>query len=101
MTRNNIWLSSFNPMISKEYITFVDNSSGKVVSHGTIWVNECFVFKDFALVFNLMLLWFSIYILICFRLQFLEDGYEVCFKKGLSHVLDVKGDLVCWIPHLD
>jgi hypothetical protein len=88
-------------MINKEYITFVDNSRGKVVSHGTIWVNESFVLKDVALVFNLMLIWFSIYILIYFRLQFLEDGYEVCFKKGRSHVLDGKETLFLGFPCLD
>jgi hypothetical protein len=32
-----------------------------------------------------------------FVLQLLEDDYKVHFKRGLSHVLDVKGDLVCHI----
>jgi hypothetical protein len=40
-------------MQCKEYITFGDNSEGKVLSHGTIWVNESFVLKDVALVLNL------------------------------------------------
>jgi hypothetical protein len=48
------------------------------------------VLKDVALVSNLhfSLLYVS---------QLLEDDYEVCFKMGLSHVLGVKGDLVCYI----
>ena len=37
----------------KEDITLRDNSKGKVLSHGTIRVNESFVLKDIALVSNL------------------------------------------------
>ena len=36
----------------KEYITFGDNSKGKVLSHGTIRVNESFVLKDDAFDFE-------------------------------------------------
>jgi hypothetical protein len=53
MTRNLKWFSSLNPMQCKEYIIFEDNSRGKVLSRGTIWVNENFVLKDVALVSNL------------------------------------------------
>ena len=42
-------------MQCKEYITFGDNSKGKVLSCGTILVNESFVLKDVALVSNLHL----------------------------------------------
>ena len=40
-------------MQCKEYIIFGDNSKGKVLSRGTIRVNESFVLKDVALVLNL------------------------------------------------
>jgi hypothetical protein len=68
-------------MQCKEYITFGDNSKGKVLSCGTIRVNESFVLKDVALVSNLH---FNLLLVS----QFLQDGFEVCFKIGLSQVLD-------------
>jgi hypothetical protein len=74
-------------MIDKEYITFGDKSRGKVVSRGSVQVNEIFVLKDVALFSNLHFNLLSVS-------QLLEDDYEVRFKRGLSHVLDVKGDLV-------
>jgi hypothetical protein len=81
MTESSIWFSSLDPMIGKEYITFMDKSRHKVVSHSTIWVNEIFVPKDVALAsilhFNLLSV-----------SQLLEDDYEVRFKRGLSRVLD-------------
>jgi hypothetical protein len=53
MTRSSKWFSSLDPMIGKEYITFRDKSRGKVVSRGTIRVNDSFILKDVALVSNL------------------------------------------------
>jgi hypothetical protein len=53
-------------------------------------VNESFVLKDVALVSNFHFNFLSVS-------QLLEDDYEVCFKKGLSWVLDARGDLVCHI----
>ena len=53
MTRNSKWFSSLDPMSCKEYITFGDNSNGKVLSRRTIRVNESFILKDVALVSNL------------------------------------------------
>jgi hypothetical protein len=53
MTRSSKWFSSFDPVIGKEYITFEDKSRGKVVSGGTVRVNESFILKDVALVSNL------------------------------------------------
>jgi hypothetical protein len=55
----------------------VDNSKGKVFSHGTIRVNERFVLKDVALVSNLHFNLLS-------ASQLLQDGFEVHFKTGLS-----------------
>jgi hypothetical protein len=48
MTRSNKWFYSLDPVIGKEYITFGDKSRGKVVSHGSVRVNESFVLKDVA-----------------------------------------------------
>jgi hypothetical protein len=48
MTENTRCFSSLDPMIGKEYITFEDNTSGKVVSRGTIIMNKSFVLKDVA-----------------------------------------------------
>ena len=68
-------------MQCKEYITFGDNSKSKVLSRGTIRVNESFVLKDVALVSNLHFNLLSVS-------QLLQDGFEVHFKTGLSRVLD-------------
>jgi hypothetical protein len=61
-----------------------------VLHHGTIRANESFVLKDVALVSNLHFNLLSI-------LNLLKDDYEVRFKRGLSRVLNAKGDLVCQI----
>jgi hypothetical protein len=81
MNGSKKWFSSLYRVIGKEYTTFVDKSRGKVVSRGSIWVNESFVLKDVALVLNL-------HFNLPFVSQLLED-YKVRFKKGLSWVLDV------------
>jgi hypothetical protein len=47
MTESNKWFSSLDPVIGKEYITFGDKSRGKVVSHGSVRVNESFVLEVF------------------------------------------------------
>ena len=88
MTGSSKWFSSLDPVQCKEYITFGDNSKGKVLSRGTIRVNESFVLKDVPLVLNLHfnLLYVS---------QLLQDGFEVCFKTDLSRVLDSQENLVC------
>jgi hypothetical protein len=52
-TGSSKWFSSLDPMQCKDYIIFGDNSKGKVLSRGTIQVNERFVLKDVALVLNL------------------------------------------------
>jgi hypothetical protein len=81
MIRSSKWFSRLDPVQCKEYITFGDNSKGKVLSHGTIRVKESFVLKDVALVLNLHFNLLSV-------LQLLQDGFEVHFKTGLSRVLD-------------
>jgi hypothetical protein len=93
MTESSKWFSSLDPVIGKEYITFGDKSRGKVVSRGTIRVNESFVLKDVAFVSNMHFNLLSVS-------QLLEDDYEVRFKKSLSRVLDAHGDLICQISPL-
>ena len=53
LTGSSKWFSSLDLVQCMEYITFEDNNRGKVLSHGTIQVNESFVLKDVALVLNL------------------------------------------------
>jgi hypothetical protein len=77
MTRSSKWFSSLDPVQCKEYITFEDNSKGKVLSCGAIRVNKSFVLKDVALVSNLHFNLLSV-------LQLLQDGFEVRYKTGLS-----------------
>jgi hypothetical protein len=77
MTGSSKWFSSLDPVQCKEYITFGDNNKGKVLSRGTIWVNESFVLKNVAFVSNLHFNLLSIS-------QLLQDGFEVRFKIGLS-----------------
>jgi len=80
-------------MSCKEYITSGDNSKGKVVSHGTIWVNESFVLKDVALVSNLHFNLLSIS-------QLFGDVFEVRFKKAYHEFLILRGVLFVGLPHL-
>jgi hypothetical protein len=75
------WFSSLDLVQCKEYITFRDNSKGKVLSRGIIRINESFVLKDVALVSNLHFNLLSVS-------QLLQDGFEVRFKTGLSRVLN-------------
>jgi hypothetical protein len=81
MSRSSKRFSSLDPVQCKEYIIFGDNSKGKVLSHGTIRVNESFILKDIVLVLNLYFNLLSVS-------QLLQDGFEVRFKTGLSRVLD-------------
>jgi hypothetical protein len=74
-------------MIGKEYTTLKDNLRCKIVSHDTIRVNESFVLKDVALVSNFHFNLISVS-------QLHEYGFEVCFKKCLSCVLDGNIDLL-------
>ena len=90
MTGNHKWFSSLTPVMQKEYITFGDDSKGKVKSVGAIKVNDHFLLKEVALVDNLKYNLLSVS-------QLLEDGFEVRFKRNASRVLDSFGDLVCGI----
>ena len=77
-------------MKHKVYITSGDNREGKVVSRGSIRMNESFILKVVALVSNLHFNLLSVS-------QLLKDDLEVHFKKNSSRVLDRQEDLVCRI----
>ena len=67
--------------MTREYITFGDNSKGRVLSEGAIKVSENFMLKRVALVESLGFNLLSVS-------QLLDDGFEVRFKKGASRILD-------------
>ena len=90
MTRDRRWFSSLTLVVSREYITFVDNGKGRVLSEGAIQVSDSFTLKCVALVKNLGYNLLSIS-------QLLDEGYEVRFKSGASRILDSRGGLVCEI----
>jgi hypothetical protein len=90
MTGDDRWFSSLTPVMTKEHITFGDNSKGKVVSKSAIRVSEGFILKQVALVKPLDYNLLSVS-------QLLDEGFEVRFKRGASRILDSQGKLVCMI----
>jgi hypothetical protein len=50
MTGNKKWFSSLTPLSHKEYVTFGDDSKGKVLGIDVIKVNDCFTLNDVTLV---------------------------------------------------
>jgi hypothetical protein len=46
MTGIKKWFFSLDPVIGKKYITFGDKPRGKVISRGSVRVNESFFLKD-------------------------------------------------------
>ena len=57
---------------------------------GSVSIFEKFSLREVALVSKLGFNLLSVS-------QLLDEGCEVCFKKGCSRVLDAKGELVCKI----
>jgi hypothetical protein len=90
MTGDPRWFSSLTPVMTKEYITFGDNWKGRVLSVGTVKVSESVTLRRVSLVKSLGYNLLSVS-------QLLDEGFEVRFKTGCSHVLDSRGDLVCTI----
>jgi hypothetical protein len=90
MTRDRRWFSSLTPVMTKEYITFGDNGKGGVLLVGTVKVSESVTLRRVSLVKTLEYNLLSV-------TQLLDEGFEICFKMGCSHVLDSRGDLVCTI----
>jgi hypothetical protein len=81
MTGDRRWFSSLTPVMTKEYITFGDNGKGRVLLVGMVKVSESVTLRPVSLVkslgYNLL-----------FVSQLLDEGFEVRFKTGCSHVLD-------------
>jgi hypothetical protein len=90
MTGDRWWFSSLTPVMTKEYITFGDNGRGRVLSVGTVKVSESVTLRRVYLVKSLGYNLLSVS-------QLLDEGFQVWFKTGCSHVLDSRGDLVCTI----
>jgi hypothetical protein len=53
MTGDRRWLSSLTLVMTKEYITFVDNGKGRVLSVGTVKVSESVTLRHISLVKSL------------------------------------------------
>ncbi|WVZ76205.1 hypothetical protein U9M48_024195 [Paspalum notatum var. saurae] len=70
-----------------EYITFGDNSQGKVLDVGSISLSAKLSLREVAFVRNLGFNLVSIS-------QLLDEGFEVRFKKGACRVLDAEETLV-------
>ncbi|WVZ84717.1 LOW QUALITY PROTEIN: hypothetical protein U9M48_031711 [Paspalum notatum var. saurae] len=87
MTGHRKWFSSLNPMSTKEYITFRDNGQGKVLGVGSVSFSAKLSLKEVAFVQNLGFNLVSIS-------QLLDEGFEIRFKKGACHVLDIEETLV-------
>nr|XP_034570987.1 uncharacterized protein LOC117835774 [Setaria viridis] len=80
-TGDHRWFSSLTPVMIREYITFGDNSKGKVLSEGAIKVSENFMLKRVALVDSLSFNLLSVS-------QLLDDGFDVRFKQRALRILD-------------
>ncbi|WVZ93785.1 hypothetical protein U9M48_039740 [Paspalum notatum var. saurae] len=88
MTGHRKWFSSLNPVSTKEYITFGDNGQGKVLGVGSVSLSAKLSLREVAFVRNLGFNLVSVS-------QLLDEGFEVCFKKGACCVLDAEETLVC------
>ncbi|WVZ52622.1 hypothetical protein U9M48_003665 [Paspalum notatum var. saurae] len=78
---------NLNPVSTKEYITFRDNGQGKVLGVGSVSLSAKLSLREVAFVRNLGFNLVSV-------LQLLDEGFEVCFKKGACCVLDAEETLV-------
>ncbi|WVZ75741.1 hypothetical protein U9M48_023774 [Paspalum notatum var. saurae] len=88
MTGHRKWFSSLNPMSTKEYITFRDNCQGKVLGVGSVSLSAKLSLREVAFVQNLGFNLVSVS-------QLLDEGFEICFKKGACRVLDAEETLIC------
>jgi hypothetical protein len=86
MTGDRRWFSSLTPVMNKDYITFRDNGKGRVLSVGTVKVSEFVTLRRVSIVKSLGYNLLSV-------TQLLDEGFEVRFKTGGSHVSDSRGNL--------
>jgi hypothetical protein len=90
MTGDRGWFSSLVQVVTRRYITFVDNGRGSVLSEGEVKVSDKITLRRVALVQSLGYNLFSVS-------QLLDEGFEVLFRPGCSRILDSRGDLVCMV----
>jgi hypothetical protein len=81
MTGDRRWFCSLTPVMTKEYITFVDIGKGRVLSVGTVKVSESMTLRCVSLIKSLGYNLLSVS-------QLLDEGFEVRLKTGCSCVLD-------------
>jgi hypothetical protein len=81
MTGDRGWFSSLVPVVTKRYITFGDNSRGRVLSEGEIKVSDKITLRRVALLQSLGYNLLSVS-------QLLDEGFEVSFRPGGSRILD-------------
>jgi hypothetical protein len=93
MTGDKKWFSSLTPLSRKEYVTFGDDTKGKVLDTCVIKVNNNFTLKDVALVDKLGYNLLSVS-------QLVDADLDVLFHKSGFKVLDSRGDLVCGISRI-
>jgi hypothetical protein len=93
MTENKKWFSNLTPLSHKEYVTFGDDKTGKVLGTGAIKVNDCFTLNDVALVDRLRYNMLSVS-------QLCDADLSVLFHKSDSHVFDSSGKRVCDISRI-
>ena len=93
MTGDSRWFTSFTQAKGDAFITFGDDTQGRIEGTGSIKVNDKFILKDVALVSKLRYNLLSVS-------QLLDDGYETRFKKNACRVLDSAGELVFGISRV-
>lgn len=93
MTGDSRWFTSFTRSTGDDFITFRDDTQGRIEGSGSIRVNDKFILNDVALVDKLRYNLLSVS-------QLLDDGYETRFKKNACRVLDSAGELVFGISRV-
>lgn len=93
MTRDSRWFTSFARSMGDDFITFGDDTQGRIEGTRSIRVNDKFILKGVALVDKLRYNLLSVS-------QLLDDGYETRFKKNACRVLDSAGELVFGISRV-
>jgi hypothetical protein len=86
MTKNKKWFSSLTLLSHIEYVTFGDDTKGKVLGTGIIKVNDYFTLNDVTLVDKLSYNLLSVS-------QLVDTDLDVLFRKFGSQVHDSSGSL--------
>jgi hypothetical protein len=93
LTSNKKWFSNLTPLSHKEYVTFRDDTKGKVLGTSVIKINDFFTLNDVTLVDKLKYNLLSVS-------QLVVADLEVIFHKFDSHVLDSSEKHVCRVTRI-